>query len=187
MMKKAVYSTVISISKPAVNVALPTYSSLIAAATYVSGEASDIGFIQPGIWLTGMKIPLINISGSLMALDIIMTSAGVSVGTAENRTPRAENSSEAMKNKATSKSGLTSTVGSQQTEYLPLSDLEAYPIHRYGFAKPFIEPFRLYCIHPPHQETNVFVPPDTLLPISAGLLPSNLNFLYPWIRFFEHI
>ena len=63
---------------------------LIRSEKYVRGDMKAKGFRYSGRFCIGMKIPLINTSGSLTALDSITASAGISDGIAENSSPMKE-------------------------------------------------------------------------------------------------
>ena len=62
---------------------------------YVSGEIVASIFPHRGISFKGMKMPLINITGNLMSVEIIIIFAGVSTGGAESNAPREEKQNEA--------------------------------------------------------------------------------------------
>jgi hypothetical protein len=62
---------------------------------YVSGEIEAIIFPHKGISFKGIKIPLINIIGNLMSVEIIIIFAGVSVGGVESKAPRDEKQNDA--------------------------------------------------------------------------------------------
>lgn len=62
---------------------------------YVSGEKRAITLPHKGISFKGMKIPLINIIGNLISVEIIIIFAGVSVGGVESKDPSAEKQNDA--------------------------------------------------------------------------------------------
>ena len=71
--------------------------NLTRSTKYVSGEIEASTFAHKGKSFKGIKIPLINIIGNLISVEIIITLAGRSAGEAESKDPREEKQNDAIK------------------------------------------------------------------------------------------